>query len=146
MKIWGFSAVFGLATFLAGGVHARNVALILPIAAALEAADVPDRPSGAVRFFFGDQATPAIATKIETYVATPRTNAMAKSDQRACHEALLWTLLALEKRAQQKGANAAREYRQFLPKAGDVQPYRIRMPRRQRDCLGGAEGRSGEAH
>ena len=44
--------------------------------------------------------------KFETYVAAPRTGAMGKSDQRACYEALLWTLLALEKRAQQKGANA----------------------------------------
>ncbi|HKY08177.1 MAG TPA: excinuclease ATPase subunit, partial [Candidatus Binatia bacterium] len=82
------------------------VELVLSIAAALAATDVPDRPTGKVKFFFGDQATPAIATKLETYAATPKTGAMGKSDQRACHEALLWTLLALERRAQQKGADA----------------------------------------
>jgi hypothetical protein len=90
--------------FITGTTHARNVELILPIAAALEVADAPDRPTGAVKFFFADQTTPTIATKLETYVATPKTSAMGKSDQRACHEALLWTLLALEKRAQLKGA------------------------------------------
>jgi len=37
--------------------------------------------------------------------ATP-TGATGKSDERACHEALHWTLVALEKRAQQAGANA----------------------------------------
>lgn len=106
MKIRGFLAVFGLAMFVEDAAHARNVELMLPIAAALEATDIPDRPTGAVKFFFGDQPPPKIAAKIETYVATPRTNAMAKSDLRACQEALLWTLLALEKRALQKGADA----------------------------------------
>jgi uncharacterized protein YbjQ (UPF0145 family) len=79
---------------------------MLPIAAALEAKDIPDRPTGSVKFFFGNQASPQILTKLESYVATPKTSAMGKADQRACHEALLWTLVAMEKRAQQKGANA----------------------------------------
>jgi uncharacterized protein YbjQ (UPF0145 family) len=92
--------------FITGTTHARNVELILPIATALEVADAPDRPTGAVKFFFGTQTTPAIVTKIETHIATPKTSAMGKSDQRACQEAFLWTLLALEKRTQQKGANA----------------------------------------
>ena len=89
-----------------GTTYARNVQLMLPITAALEARDVPDRPTGSVKFFFGNQASPQILTKLETYIARPKTSAMGKSDQRACHEALLWTLVAMEKRAQQKGANA----------------------------------------
>jgi hypothetical protein len=107
MKIPGFVlTILGAWISLAETTDARNVQLILPIAVALEAVDAPDRPTGAVKFFFADQPTPTIATKLETYVATPKTSAMGKSDQRACHEALLWTLLALERRAQQKGANA----------------------------------------
>jgi uncharacterized protein YbjQ (UPF0145 family) len=96
----------GLSTLFAETAYARNVTLMLPIAAALEATDIPDRPTGAVKFFFGNQASPQILTKLGSYVATPRTGAMGKSDERACNEALLWTLVALEKRAQQQGANA----------------------------------------
>ncbi len=86
--------------------HARNVRLILRIAAALEATGIPDRPTGSVKFFFGNQKSPEILTKVGSYVATPRTAAMGMSDEKACYGALLWTLVALEKRALQTGANA----------------------------------------
>ena len=86
--------------------HARNVKLILAIAAAMEASDLPDRPTGSVKFFFGNQKSPEILTKFGSYVATPRTGAMSMSDEKACYGALLWTLVALEKRALQVGANA----------------------------------------
>jgi uncharacterized protein YbjQ (UPF0145 family) len=101
-----FLTALGFWAFFAGTTDARNVQLMVPIATALEAKDIPDRPTGSVKFFFGNQASPQILTKLESYVATPKTSAMGKSDQRACHEALLWTLVAMEKRAQQKGANA----------------------------------------
>jgi uncharacterized protein YbjQ (UPF0145 family) len=101
-----FVAVPGLWALFTGTTYGRNVQLMVPIAAALEARDAPDKPTGSVKFFFGNQASPQILTKLESYVATPKTSAMGKSDQRACHEALLWTLVAMEKRAQQKGANA----------------------------------------
>jgi hypothetical protein len=86
--------------------YARNVKLILPIVAAMEASDLPDRPTGSVKFFFGNQKSPEILTKFGSYVATPRTAAMSMSDEKACYGALLWTLVALEKRALQVGANA----------------------------------------
>ena len=107
MKTLGFSLmVLSLSTFLVGAAYARNVKLILPIAAALEVKDVPDKPTGAVKFFFGTQAAPKTVANLGSYVATPKTGAGGKSDERACHEALQWTLVALEKRAQQAGANA----------------------------------------
>jgi len=107
MKILGASlTVLILSGFLARPTYARNVKLILPIAAAMEANDIPDKPTGAVKFFFATQATPKIVANLGRYVATPKTGASGKSDERACHEALQWTLVALEKRAQQAGANA----------------------------------------
>lgn len=87
-------------------VYARNVKLILPIAAAMQAGGAQDRPTGAVKFFFGSQPSPKISTKIASYVANPRTSALAKSDLEACNGAFLWTLVALERRARQVGANA----------------------------------------
>ena len=117
MKIFVVCAtVLSLCALFASAAHARNVQLILPIAAALEATDIPDRPTASVKFFFGNQAVPQILTKVESYVAAPKTGAMGKSDQRACHEAFLWTLVALEKRAQQKGANAVVNIASFYKK------------------------------
>ena len=87
--------VLSLTLSAASSAQARNIKIILPIAAALDAANVQDRPSGSVKFFFGNQATPKIAARLGSYVATSRTAAMGKSDENACTEALLWTLVAL---------------------------------------------------
>ena len=107
MKTAFFSLILLSSTLSAAiPAHARNVKLILPIAAAMEATGIPDRPAGSVKFFFGNQKSPEILTKVSSYVATPRTAAMGLSDEKACYGALLWTLVALEKRAQQVGANA----------------------------------------
>jgi hypothetical protein len=38
----------------------------------LEATGVADRPTGSVKFFFGNQASPQILTKLESYVAAPK--------------------------------------------------------------------------
>jgi uncharacterized protein YbjQ (UPF0145 family) len=105
MKTTGFMLLL-LSSLLVRPVYARNVKLILPIAAALEAKDIPDKPTGAVKFFFGVDAAPKNVTKLGSYIGRPRTGASGKSDERACNEALQWTLVVLEKRAQQAGANA----------------------------------------
>ena len=110
--------VLSLTLSVASLAQARNVRLVLPIAAAMEATNVQDRPSGSVKFFFGNQTTPKIATRLGSYVATPRTGAMGKSDEKACAEALLWTLLALEKRAQQVGASAVVNIVSYYQKVG----------------------------
>jgi hypothetical protein len=145
VKIAGFVVIIlGAWISLAQTTHARNVQLILPIAAALDAAAVPDRPTGAVKFFFADQPTPTMATKLETYVVssaleskdaqeTPngsvkfffgdqefpavsaklgshsthqRSSTRPAEDARSCNVAFLKALMALQKRAQQAGANA----------------------------------------
>lgn len=106
----------GSVAAVAVSAWARNVMLLLPIDAALEIKNIPDRPSGAVKFFFADQATPPIQTRLGSYVATPRTGAAGKSDVQACNEALLWTLVALEKRAQLAGANAVVNIASFYQK------------------------------
>jgi hypothetical protein len=74
--------------------YARNVKLILPIAAAMEATGISERSTGSVKFFFGNQKPPKILMKVESHVATPRTGAMSMPDDKACYGALLWTLVA----------------------------------------------------
>lgn len=94
------------AVSMAGRAYGRNVELLVPIADAMAAIDVSDRPRGVVKFFFATEESPAILKNLGSYLAAPRTGAAGRSDQRACHEAFLWTLVDLEKRAQRVGANA----------------------------------------
>jgi hypothetical protein len=91
---------FALTVAVTSLAHGRNVELKVPIADALAAANVKDRPTGAVKFFFATEKAPEIAKNLGSYLAAPRTGAAGLSDQRACHEAFLWTLVNMEKRAQ----------------------------------------------
>jgi hypothetical protein len=83
------------ATFAPSPVHGRNVELKVPIADALAATGVSDRPTGVVKFFFAGEKSPAVVKNLGSYFAAPRTGASGRSDERACHEAFLWTLVDL---------------------------------------------------
>ena len=98
------SLVVSLATV--SPLHARDTRHLLPIAAAMETKDAQDKLDGSVKFFFGDQAAAQVLTKLGSDVANRKTNAFGKSDEKACNWAFLSALVALEKRAQQLGANA----------------------------------------
>ncbi len=58
------------------------------------------------KLFFGNQETPKVLAKLGTDVTNLKTNAVGKSDEKACNWVFLSALLALEKRAKQLGANA----------------------------------------
>jgi uncharacterized protein YbjQ (UPF0145 family) len=85
---------------------ARDTKYLLPIAVAMEVKDAKDKLDGSIKFFFGNQPTPPVVTKLGTDVSNRKTNAFGKSDEKACNWAFLSAMVALEKRAQQLGANA----------------------------------------
>lgn len=86
--------------------HARDTKHLLPIETALAVKDAQDKLDGSIKFFFGDQPTPPILAKLGSDVSNRKTNAVGKSDEKACNWAFLSAMVALEKRAQQLGANA----------------------------------------
>ncbi len=86
--------------------HARDDKLMFPIAPALEAKDAKEKLDGSVKFYFGDQQTPKILTKLGTDVTNQKTNNFGKSDERACNWVFLSAMIQLDKRAKQLGANA----------------------------------------
>src|SRR6185436_5356162 len=47
--------------------HARDTKYLLPITVALESKDADQKLDGNVKFFFGDQKTPAVQKKFGTY-------------------------------------------------------------------------------
>jgi uncharacterized protein YbjQ (UPF0145 family) len=87
-------------------VHARDSKLMFPVAPALEAKDAKEKLDGTVKFYFGNQETPKILTKLGTDVTNQKTNAVGKSDERACNWVFLSAMTQLDKRAKQLGANA----------------------------------------
>jgi uncharacterized protein YbjQ (UPF0145 family) len=86
--------------------YARDDKLMFPIAPALEAKDAKEKLDGSVKFYFGDQQTPQILTKFGTDVTNQKTNAVGKSDEKACNWVFLSAMIQLDKRAKQLGANA----------------------------------------
>ena len=98
------SILFALA--LTWPVEARNTKHLLPIAVALAVKDAQDKLDGSIKFYFGNQETPKILTKLGSDMSNRKTNAFGKSDEKACNWAFLSAMVALEKRAQQLGANA----------------------------------------
>ncbi len=97
-----FSGVIGVTW----PTHARDTKYLLPIAAALEVKDAKDKLDGSIKFFFGNQETPKVLTKLGTDVTNLKTNSVGKSDEKACNWVFLSAMVQLEKRAKQLGANA----------------------------------------
>jgi uncharacterized protein YbjQ (UPF0145 family) len=77
-----------------------------PIAGALAANDAQSRLGDSVKFYFAGQPTPTVITKITSDKTSQRTNSFGKSADTACNWVFLSAMLALQKRAQQVGANA----------------------------------------
>jgi uncharacterized protein YbjQ (UPF0145 family) len=85
--------------------HARDTRHVLPIAIAMETKDAQVKLDGSIKFYFGDQPPPQVLTMLGSDVSNRKTNAFGKSDEKACNWAFLSAMVALEKRAQQIGAN-----------------------------------------
>lgn len=86
--------------------HAEDRKLMMPISAAMAANDAGTRLSDSVKYYFGTQKTPKVLEKLSTDKTSQKTNAVGKSDEKACNWAFLSAMLRLEKRAKDLGANA----------------------------------------
>ena len=104
--IMGGAIFFVLLLSAALPAQARDTKYLLPIAAALEAKEAKEKLDGSIKFFFGNQQTPNVLAKLGTDVTNLKTNAVGKSDEKACNWVFLSAMLALERRAKQLGANA----------------------------------------
>ncbi len=96
--------VFGVV--VSAPAQARDTALMMPIAAAMDANGAKDRLGDSVRFYFGKQATPRVLNKITSDQTNLKTNAFGKSAETSCNWVFLSAMLSLKKRAEEVGANA----------------------------------------
>jgi hypothetical protein len=106
-----------LATMLVWSVaQARDTRLKLPIKEAMETVDAKDKLGTDVKFFFGSQATPAVAQKYGTYTSNRKTNFANKSDKEGCEWAFLSAMIALKERALAEGGNAVINIQSYYKK------------------------------
>lgn len=85
-------------------VQAADKKVMVQIADAMNDNNAKERLND-VQFYWGKQATPKVLEKRGSDKTSQKTNAFAKSDQKVCHWAFLSAMLALQKRAQDLGAN-----------------------------------------
>lgn len=85
---------------------AEDKMIKFPIAGAMAVNDAQQRLGDSVKFYFADQPTPKVASKITTDKTSQRTNGFGKSSEKACNWVFLSAMLALQKRATEVGADA----------------------------------------
>jgi uncharacterized protein YbjQ (UPF0145 family) len=86
--------------------QARDTKMMMPLAAAMSANDAQTRLGDTVKFYFGSQKTPAIATRLGVDKTSQKTNSFGKSADTACNWAFLSAMLRLQARARELGADA----------------------------------------
>ena len=96
--------------------HARDTKHLMSIEEAMNSAEFQERLDPKVRFFFGETPYPAPVQKRGEYVTNKKTNAVGKSDHRACEWVFLSALLSLQDRAIAEGGNAVVNVRSFYKK------------------------------
>ena len=59
-----------------------------------------------IRLYFGDQAHPAVDNSLGEFTSNRKTNAVGRSDEKACKWAFLSAMKTLQERAIKEGGNA----------------------------------------
>jgi uncharacterized protein YbjQ (UPF0145 family) len=86
--------------------HAKDNAVMLPVADALATPEAKDKLGDSVKFYFGNQSHPKVITKLGTDSTNKKTNGFNKSTERACNLVFLSAMIQMKERAEQLGANA----------------------------------------
>ena len=100
---------FVVALVAVAGVHgaqARDTEYNLPIAEAMQDAEVRKNLGSDVAFYFSGQPKPAVAKTFGEFVTNKKTNSVGRPDIVACRWAMLSALLQLRERAKELGADA----------------------------------------
>ncbi|MFC0266712.1 hypothetical protein [Kushneria aurantia] len=89
-----------------GTAEARNTFLMQPLSEVFNMPDARQRLDPSIRLYFADQQHPQIQTRRGGYYSSNKVRAAFRSDAESCRAAALESLLALQERARQVGANA----------------------------------------
>jgi uncharacterized protein YbjQ (UPF0145 family) len=105
-KTIAVAALLAVSLTASFSASAEDKMIKFPIAGAMAANDAQQRLGDTVKFYFADQPTPKVASKITSDKTSQRTNGFGKSSEKACNWVFLSAMLALQKRATEVGADA----------------------------------------
>ena len=88
-----------VAAMFSVSAHASDEKMMFPIAGGLSDSEAQAKLDPSIKFYFGDQPTPKVISKLGYDKTSQKTNAFAKSSDKVCNHAFLSGLLALQKRA-----------------------------------------------
>ncbi len=106
MKQLAYLVLISMLLFSFSAGYARNTLLKVSIEDALTWGESEGVLKSSVRLYFGDQQHPEIERILGTYTSNRKTNAVGKSDQKACKWAFLSAMVTLQDRAIDEGGNA----------------------------------------
>jgi len=95
---------------------ARDTEHMFSYQEALATEDAKEKLDAGIQFFFGDQKHPEVEREIGTWVANKKTNALNKSDERACEWVFLSAMLSLQERALREGGDAVINIQSYYKK------------------------------
>lgn len=105
-KTIAVAALLAVSLTASFSASAEDKMIKFPIAGAMAVNDAQQRLGDTVKFYFADQPTPKVASKITSDKTSQRTNGFGKSSEKACNWVFLSAMLALQKRATEVGADA----------------------------------------
>ena len=86
--------------------YSRDTRIRVSIQDAITTPDAEAALDAGIQFFFGDEQHPEIERHLGTYTSNKKTNAVGKSDQKACKWAFLSAMISFQQRAVSEGGNA----------------------------------------
>lgn len=105
-KLLGVMVVGAAVLAATASVQAADNKVMMPIDQAMNSNDAKAKLGDSVQFFFGNQSTPKVITRISSDQTSQKTNSFGKSPEQACSWAFLSAMMQMQKRAQSLGANA----------------------------------------
>jgi hypothetical protein len=106
MRTVAMTGALILSVLVATRAYSRDDKYVLPIKAALDSAEPRQKPDGLVKFFFGKESTPRIASSLGSVKPHGKARTRRSDDIEACNVAFLAALIDFEQRAKKAGANA----------------------------------------
>lgn len=116
MKKSMFAALLVVFVFPAIPASARDTQHMYPYQELMSTEDAKMKLDRDIKFYFGDQSHPAVARKLGTYTSNKKTNALNKSDERACEWAFLSAMISLQQRAIREGGDAVINIQSYYKK------------------------------
>ncbi|MDR0250603.1 MAG: excinuclease ATPase subunit [Burkholderiales bacterium] len=117
VKATVFTALLVSLSLFVTSVQARDTRYLFSIEKAIEMGKAQGRLDNNIKFYFGGQSHPAVATTLAKDVTTNKKTSRAdKSNEEICNWVMLSALVQLQERARKEGGNAVINIESYFKK------------------------------